>query len=201
MEMIVVRDYLSDDSISSTTASNSDIEEVEEVIQPQSESYQPQNSTQISSNINSIGVQSSSEVHFGNRIVCNGPVTITQNENDFGNKTDEEDLSKNDEKISEKRILLNLNSLKFFILAIIALFTLVVMIFLLNLKSSNTQLPHTANKSNENDYLDMVLRSEWNASPTVKTHDLLSLPVDTLLWDYINMTDCYTKVRKNIFFS
>ncbi|CAG9805323.1 unnamed protein product [Chironomus riparius] len=192
MEMNIKRVNLSDDSISSSTASNSDIEERVEVIHPHNNQPQPENSTQISSNINSIGVQSSSDVHFGNRIVCNGPVTIAQTkEHNHKDKSDEENLT-ND---VEKRIILRLKRFKILIslTGLIILLTLAATIIVIKLQSIDTQLPQTVNKSSRNDSLDVVLRSEWNANPPARDPNLLELPVDIILYDYIDMLDCYTK--------
>jgi uncharacterized BrkB/YihY/UPF0761 family membrane protein len=181
MEMGNFTNNFDDNSVSSTTASNSDTEETIESSHL-SQSLPSQTTTQITSNINSIGVQSSSEVHFGNRIVCKGPVTITQNNEE-----------KNLKNIVEKRNFLRLNNFQLITLVtgIIVLFTIVIITIVINLHSADNKL----SIKSKSDNLDLILRDKWEASPPAKSLNFLELPVDIVLYDYIDMPDCYTEVR------
>lgn len=202
IEMNVIQNYLNDDSVSSTTASNSDFEgEKEEVFRNENyngnKSFEQEGRTQISSNINSIDVQSSSEMHFGNKIICNGPVTINHTIDDKSKSLADESA-----KIKEEHTeVLEISSTRRKMLIILSLIISIVLMVLFTLVYklifvSNSADNEKVDEKNQNDSLKIISRNEWNAKPSSEDHKELSAPVSVILTDYINKHGCRNRVRK-----
>lgn len=147
----------------------------------------------VSSKIDQIAMNSASDVHIGNRIIYNAPVTIAQDQNTV--KESKERPKKKKKK--PKRLYL--------ILGIILLLTAILVASVLStvfyLSLSNNPSDNNSNNNNNNNStipdeeeepLKIVKRSEWGAKDPVMVENFPNFPLNQLLIIHTVTANCYT---------
>ncbi|KAG5680994.1 hypothetical protein PVAND_010468 [Polypedilum vanderplanki] len=170
------------DTSSTLTATNSEISvnisEVNEVSQTQKDSITlPQSN--VSTNINSLALQSSSGVHFGNSVVynLNGAVNLE---------------SKNVEINTNEKFNLNylLRHKAMLTLSVCSFLFFALLVLVLAIKFDNS-----VNEVNVNYPYDLkiIKRNEWKAVKPSAQPKLLNTPVNIILFDCTGMHECYNE--------
>jgi hypothetical protein len=166
------------DLISTLTATNSEIDISDDNrAETDSVALPPHN---ISTNINSLALQSSSGVHFGNRVVYNGPVSIERDKSE-------------DEKFSLSYLRRH-KATAISTLCSCVLFALLILV--LAIKFDNSAVESTVSYPYQ---LRIVKRSEWKAENPLALPELLSTPVDAIIVDCVEGLECYTEVGGDLF--
>jgi hypothetical protein len=184
MEMVEINRVNLNDCDSTTTASNSeidfDIAENSQVSQPQNEpapiALPPPT---VSTNINSLSLESSSGVHFGNQVFYNGPVNYESKANHS-----EESEKFGFAYLMSHKAMLTLAACSFLLFALL--------ILVLAIKFDNSIDESTVSYPNQ---LKIIKRNEWMAEAPAAVPELLDPPVDVILVDCTGKFECYSEVK------